>query len=134
MQKRAARLILDADPFAPSMPLFSKLGWMTIEDRIQYHKCLLVFKCQKGEAPSYLNNKILYVSENNPYQLRNVVNGNLYVPKPRTEMFKKSFSYSGPFLWNNLPISIRNVPSINAFKEKLKMHFSNKLRKQPYVD
>ena len=107
---------------------------MTIENRIDYHKCLLVYKCQKGEAPSYLINKISYVSKNNPYQLRNVVNGNLYVPKPRTETFKKSFSYSGPSLWNNLPITIRNVPSTNAFKEKLKMYFLDQVNEQPDVD
>ena len=43
LQKRAARIILDADSLAPSLPLFQKLGWMTVENRILYHK--YVFTC-----------------------------------------------------------------------------------------
>ena len=67
------------------------------------------------------------MSENNPYQLRNVVNGDLMVPKARTELFKKSFIYSGPCAWNGLPQSIRNTQSLIVFKEKLKCHFINLL-------
>ena len=37
LQKRAARLILDADPLSPSQPLFRQLGWMTVDERIKYH-------------------------------------------------------------------------------------------------
>jgi hypothetical protein len=42
LQKRTARLILDQDPIASSEPLFKKLEWMSIEQKIQYHKYLLV--------------------------------------------------------------------------------------------
>ena len=112
------------------MPLFIELGWMTIEHRIIYHKCLLIFKCLKNEAPSYLTEKVTYVSENNPYQLRNVVNGDLCVPKSRTELFKKSFSYSGPCLWNSLPTSIRTAQSTTVFKYKLKGYCPPTLRRR----
>jgi hypothetical protein len=50
-------LILDQDPTAPPEPLFKQLGWMSIEQRIKYHKYLLVSKCLKNEAPVYLKNK-----------------------------------------------------------------------------
>ena len=68
LQKRTARLILhvDQDPIAPSEPLFKQLGWMSIEQRIKYHKYLLVSKCLKNEAPVYLKNKIQYLSDKNP--------------------------------------------------------------------
>jgi hypothetical protein len=57
LQKRTARLILDQDPIAPSELLFKQLGWMTIEQRIKYHKYLLVSKCLKNEAPVYFKKK-----------------------------------------------------------------------------
>lgn len=120
LQKRAARVILDTDPLTPSKPLFDKLGWMTVEQRIKYHKSILAFKCIKNDAPSYLVDKFNYISENNPYQLRNVIKGNLSVPKPKLELFKKSFMYSGPSLWNELPASVREAPNIHAFKYKIK--------------
>jgi hypothetical protein len=97
LQKRTARLILDQDPIAPSEPLFKKLGWMSIEQRIKYHKYLHVSKCLKNEAPVYLKNKI-HLSDRNPYSLRNVVSEKLQIPKAKTELFKKTFTYSGPKL------------------------------------
>ena len=54
LHKRTARLILDHDPIASSEPLFKQLGWMSIEQRIKYHKYLRVSKCLKNEAPVYL--------------------------------------------------------------------------------
>jgi hypothetical protein len=56
-KKRTARLILDQDPISPSVPLFKQLGWMSIEQRIKYHKYLLVSKCLKNEAPVYFKKK-----------------------------------------------------------------------------
>ena len=75
LQKRTARLILDQDPIVPSELLFKQPGWMTIEQRIKYHKYLLASKYLKNEAPVYLKNKIQ--SDRNPYSLRNVANGKL---------------------------------------------------------
>ena len=125
MQKRAARVILDTDPFAPSEPLFKQLGWMTVEQRIKYHKYVLAYKCIKKDAPSYLVNKFNYVSDSNPYALRNVVQGKLALPKPKIELYKKSFTYSGPCLWNELPTSLRNAQSVNTFKYKIKEYLLN---------
>jgi hypothetical protein len=86
LQKRTARLILhiDQDPIAPSEPLFKQLGWMSIEQRIKYHKYLLVSKCLKNEVPVYLKNKIQYLSDRYPYSLQNVVSEKLQIPKAKT--------------------------------------------------
>jgi hypothetical protein len=120
LQKRTARLILHQDPIASSEPLFIQLGWMSIEQRIKYHQYLLVSKCLRNEALIYLKNKIQYLSDRNPCSLRNVVSEKLQIPKAKTELFKKTFTYSGPKLWNELPFSIRQSSSHNAFKTKAK--------------
>jgi hypothetical protein len=93
---------------------------MSIEQKIKYHKYLLVSKCLKNEAPIYLKNKIQYLSDRNPYSVRNVVSEKLQIPKAKTELFKKTFTYSGPKLWNELPFSIWQASSHNAFKTKVK--------------
>ena len=111
-------MILDQDPIAPSELLFKQPGWMTIEQRIKYHKYLLVSKYLKNEAPVYSKNKIQ--SDRNPYSLRNVASGELQIPKAKTKLFKKTFTYSGPKLWNELPFSIRQASSHNEFKTKVK--------------
>ena len=45
LQKRAARLILKCNMFTSSKEMFSKLKWMPFKQRVQYFKCLFVFKC-----------------------------------------------------------------------------------------
>jgi hypothetical protein len=83
---------------------------------IQVLLYLLVSKCQKNEAPIYLKNKIQYLSDRNPYSLRNVASEKLHIPKAKTELFKKTFTHSGPKLWNELPFSIRQASSHNTVK------------------
>ena len=107
-------MILDQDPIAPSEPIFKQLGWMSIEQRIQYHIYLLVSKCLNNEALVYLKNKIQYLSDRNPYCLRNVVSEKLQIPTAKTELCKKLFTYSGSKLWNELPFSIRQASSHDA--------------------
>jgi hypothetical protein len=50
-----------------------------------------------------------------------IVSEKLQIPKAKTELFKKTFTYSGPKLWNELPFSIRQASSHNALKTKLEV-------------
>lgn len=122
LQKRAARLVFDADPLSSSDPLFKELKWMPVKTRIHYHKLLLIYKSLHHQAPEYLSGNLTYVRENNPYHLRNAVRGNLYTNKPRTELYKKSFQYSASILWNGLPDDIRLSSNIDVFRNRLKCY------------
>ena len=70
-------------------------------------------------TPVYLQE--IFTSRNTNYDLRDAEN-NLYVPKPRTDYLKRSFCYSGAFLWNNLPHSIRTSNSLRNFKRGIGKH------------
>ena len=48
----------------------------------------------------------------------------LALPKPRTDYLKRSFSYSGAFLWNNLPEELRTTHSLSLFKKGISEWFS----------
>jgi hypothetical protein len=63
------------------------------------------------------------LSDRNPYSLRNVVSEKSQIPKAKTELFKKTFTYSGPKLWNELLFLIWQASSYNAFKAKIQSHF-----------
>ena len=67
-------------------------------------------------APEYLNSKFRW--RNSAYDLRDSEN-KLNVPLPRTNYYRKSFSYSGATLWNSLPCDIRNTESLGLFKRKI---------------
>ena len=117
-QKRAARVILDKDLTTPSSELFQQLGWMRFDDRVKYRKCMLMYKSLHNLAPTYLGNKFTYTHNVHNLDLRSASNQTLYVPKPNLEIYRKSFSYSGPKIWNTLPELVRNAPSLESFKQR----------------
>ena len=59
LQKKAARLILDRESKAPSLPLFQELGWLPIHDRIKFVHATIVFKALNGLLPSFISDLIL---------------------------------------------------------------------------
>ena len=52
------------------------------------------------------------------YSLRSSTDSKIQLPKPKLEIYKKSFHFSGPEIWNNIPIHIRNSKSLKSFKDK----------------
>ncbi len=54
LQTRAARLITGSGPRTSRNLMFNKLQWLFLEQRRDFHKCILVYKCRMGLAPQYL--------------------------------------------------------------------------------
>ena len=44
----------------------------------------------------------------------------LYVSHVNCDLFKQSFEYRAPALWNSLPSHLRNAPNFNDFKRLYK--------------
>ncbi len=116
LQKRAARLIFD-DYVSPSRQLFVKLKWLPVANRIEHNKAVLVYKCLNDMMPEYMNN-MFTAQTSSVYSLRSEARGDLYVPKPRIELFKQSLLYSGPKIWNSLPVTVRQTDSLPSFKKR----------------
>ena len=71
--------------------------------------------------PDYLQ-ELFHLRVNN-YNLRDS-DHKLELPKPRTEYLKRSFSYSGALLWNNLPNDLRSLKSLNIlYLKRASMNF-----------
>ena len=51
-----------------------------------------------------------------------VKHGSPSTGKPRLEISKRSFSYVGAKVWNDIPNAIRNAESTHLFKHKTKTH------------
>ena len=115
-QKRAARLILDKDLLTPSIELFQELNWQPFPERVNFQKAVLTFKIFNEQAPSYLKSMFTETSSVHNRNLRSSSNNQLYPPKPKSELFRKSFSYSASKLWNTIPIHVKNAKSVQEFK------------------
>ena len=95
----------------------------TIEQRRDYFVATLIYKCINGKAPSRLVNELVMVSDTHDRSTRLAHSNNLYVPKPNCELFRNSFRYQGPVLWNSLPSEIKEASNIDCFKRMHKNHY-----------
>ena len=73
-------------------------------------------------APEYLTSRFVRRCDLTSYNLREN-EYKLAVPRPRTEFYKRSLSYSGSVLWNGLPLEVRQLTSPSIFKGKLRDKF-----------
>ena len=62
LQKRCARLILDADTHESSVKLFNKLDWLPIDDIIRIRKLYMLHRINQGPYPAYFNKYIEHIS------------------------------------------------------------------------
>ena len=122
LQNRAARVITKSPYDTSSSLLLNKLKWEKLSKRRQMQKALIMFNTIHKLAPKCLHQ--LFTPRRSEYNLRNL-EGKLALPKPHTNYLKRSFSYSGALLWNNLPQEMRDTDSIGLFKRKISNRISD---------
>ena len=98
-------------------PIIKQLKWLKIKEKNIYDTCIMVFKILNHNFPSWL------ISFQTVNEIRNVEtrqSNDLYVDRTRTDMGARSLKSRGPFLWNVLPLHVKNTNSLNVFRNKLK--------------
>ena len=86
LQKRTARLIIDADFQIQSNFLFSELKWIVFPEIPKYNLLSLVFRCINNIVAIYLHNMFSSKSNNHTYLLRFSGSGQLDVPRQHTRI------------------------------------------------
>ena len=76
-------------------------------------------------APSYLCDLVKPRNPCSTYSLRS--NEDQYClavsKRPKYKKMENAFSFSGPDIWNSLPVNIRSMNNIMNFKKALKTHY-----------
>ena len=121
LQNRAARVLTFSSYDADANRLIRQLDWKDLSTQFQIQKSIMVYKSLNGLVPEYLSSKFVKRNETR-YSLRDSVN-KLFVPFPRTNFMKNSFTYSGAVLWNSLPCHVREAESLSQFKRLVNVHF-----------
>ena len=119
-QNRAARIIAGASYEIRSADVLRTLDWENLETRWHLTKAKFLYKVLSNSAAPTLKDS--FISRNtllNNYNLRNSQT-DLTLPKPNREFLKRSFKYSGAYLWNNLPLEAKQAQSIYLFKSCIK--------------
>ena len=122
LQKRAARIILQADFYTPSQSMFSELKWLSFPKRVQYHTYIMMYKVLNGMTPEYITDLFKKTSVAHNRQLRSVGNDMLSIPRTKTSYYDRSFTVGGAQQWNELPINIKHSPSLLSFKNSIKAY------------
>ena len=69
LDKRATRVILDSPPDSSSQPLFEELGWLTVFERVEYNKAILLYKSVNNMSPTYISSLIFKILNITAYVL-----------------------------------------------------------------
>ena len=110
-----------------SSELFRECRIVPIMKRILYHKALLMYKSKNELALEYLSNLIVSANNKESYNTRFPSSDNFLVPQPNTELYKSSFSFSWPKVWNSLPNEIKTSKTVFELKNSYKLLNLDKL-------
>ena len=120
----AARLIVGRRKFDHICDVLQGLHWLRVPQRCQFKVACVTRRCLLGTGPDYLASYLVPVSTVSARShLRSAARGNLVVPKHRTKTARRSFMYTGPTTWNDLPREIRDLNNCDTnFISSLKTH------------
>ena len=83
---------------------------------------MMVHKILNEQCPEILKQKFTKRFHVSKYETRRA--NDLQILRPRLEITKKkSFSYKGAKVWNDIPNNIRNVESAALFKQQVRNYF-----------
>ena len=119
VQNCATRLDKRYPKFGHTSQLLSKLHWLPVEHRIVFKILSLVFKSLNNLAPSYISDLLTpYIPSRS---LRSSSQSLLVVPRSIQKSYGgRAFAAAAPWLWNALPIHMRQPGfSLANFKKCL---------------
>ena len=118
IQERALRHVFD-DHRASYDQLLEKANLPSLEAGRSEAIAVQTYTILNSNTPSYLDNLIT------PRNLTRNIRGaekSLKIPKiNRTNYGLKSFRYSAPKIWNQIPVETRNARDLSKFKNKLRL-------------
>ncbi len=129
IQNAAARLVFNEPKRTHVTPLFISLHWLPVAARIKFKTLMLAYRTTTGSAPSYFHSLLrIYIPSRS---LRSASERRLVVPSQRgSKSLSRTFSFTIPGWWNNLPTPIRNAGSLSIFKQQLKTKLVLKKKKK----
>ncbi|XP_058613119.1 uncharacterized protein LOC131528015 isoform X2 [Onychostoma macrolepis] len=132
IQNVAARLVFKEPKRAHVTPLFISLHWLPIAARIKFKTLMLAYRTTTGSAPAYLHSLLrIYIPSRN---LRSASERRLVVPSQRgSKSLSRTFSFTIPGWWNDLPTHIRSTGSLSIFKQQLKTNLFRHYLTSPYT-
>ena len=122
---RAHEKIAKIMTFAPygteeTIPLFLNLNILNLSQINKLEKAKFIFKHQNNKLPPSFDNYFRNTREIQSRNSRRIADGNIYSTFGRTCYGQKMIQNEGASIWNNIPLSIRNVNKLDTFSSNYK--------------
>ena len=121
MQNQLARTVLWRSVDQSSTQLLKQLHWLPVICRMKYKIGLITHNVLNTGQPAYLRSLLTHYQPTRT--LRSADQHLLTVPNLKTEFARRAFSFVSPTTWNDIPLEIRQLSSVNTFKSQLKTHY-----------
>ena len=122
VQNSLARVVTRSSKLTSSKPLLDKLHWLPVVSRINFKIGTITYKAVHLQQPASLS-KCLNLKDIS-YNTRTSDLLKLQHPSVGTNNYGRcAFSYTAPTVWNKIPLSIRQAPSIMSFRKQLKTYY-----------
>ena len=97
---------------------------LRVQQLIDQEIAVTVFKSLNRNAPNYLTQMFVPLSEVHTHNARNHSTG-LFPFHTNTSSGQASVAFAGCWVWNSLPKDVRTSQTIGDFKLKLRKHWQN---------
>ena len=118
LQKHACKAVKFKKRKDSALPVIIEMNILTVKNLNIYQTLVLMYRFTEKLLCNF--DEFFEKHKKSKYTLRSQTNGNLTSPKNSCKYVEHSLSYRGPNLWNNLPVELKNVSSLNIFKKHVK--------------
>ena len=123
LQKRAVRIIDNVSYRDHTSHIFKKYGILKINDLVDLHTCLLMYKASNRMLPQNVQANFSKNQDIHSHNTRK--KGELHVSSVNSSLKSMSTNIRGIRIWNQIDYRLRNSTSIAIFKSKLKQNLLN---------
>ena len=118
---KSARCVARRGIYTPVSELLRQCGWLSVRQLVFYHSTILIYKTLQTTFPKYIHDKLIgEFSYNTRLAASEVINVGAEF-QAKLALTEKSFLNRSVLWFNQLPIEIRKIDKIEAFKKNLKL-------------
>ena len=120
LQKKSLRIICNSDRRSHTDPLFFENKILKIGDLYLFQLGQFMYNYNSNILPHVFDTMFPKNQSFHSYPTRQ--SNEFHLPLLRTVFAKNTFIYKGPQFWNSLSNNIKEAPSLNSFKNRLKLY------------
>ena len=120
LQKKALRIITNAEYNASSTPLFQQENILQLDKLYTLELYRLMYKTNHKLLPTPNPQAFTIAAPNHTYATRHRQTNPMGSRTHRHHLSHKSFIHTGPQLWNTLPLESKNINTLKLFSKHIK--------------